>query len=649
MFNPTLIPTLINNTMAEKCTSKNVMPRPSVNNVIRHMFKHCDYDCNMFCLSCNQVMKANSCSVSALESHFNTCRPTCYAPAEKTVFYCGPCDVKVAGANRWQYHHLGTKDHKNWCSTRRLYSETCCFCHVVFYDTKENIEKHNRDHVRRSRQRSTAALQNISERILPIMMMKFMAYVYSVHLAYRPKDFTGTIYYCGGCAKWTEGRPVHSLDPNRLDECHEGKSKFHCTYCKTSFICEESEYIRHLESVEHGTLFEKVRQRAYNDDYEGWKVPRIMRRHTADLLVAKNMAPATTICKSCGDIVSSLSILNHFAKCTRLSNVESQLFSDKSATNYYNGFRCSVCSLWLAAVKEWKLHVISESHQTKCDKMFKYIYYECTMCFHLYYGTDSSEEKSFCKHVLSPLQHLTHLMRYVFSEMNKIDNIDVPNNLTFYYWQNTGNFGRCDPSGESAAQSVPHYCQTCRLEFYSDSIAFRQHNVTAEHLLLQQFTPIKTNLYGQHRQNDKVININKSKNKRRDGVVKNVKHVNDSIIKKTGKMMIKDEDAHTRKHFTSLKAVQGPSMSSIFLNQLKSKTKQSEKNLTRHLRLLSVPNPITTPCPPTPPSPISPLSPPTPPSPITPPSPPTQPSPITPPSPPTPPSPISLPSPPSPY
>lgn len=471
---------------------------PSIENIVSYWYKRYDSDehnvFNYHCLSCDIV-----CS-NADELHLNVCKRKSYKPTDTKIIKCGPCNKTVDGLNHWMDYHEQTAVHREKYRTNRgrLYWYYCRVCKIAIYDTEYSIKVH--------------ILQGTLGKVVTPMLcnrlsslpsiMRCMAYVYKTHVATRSVAFTGAIQYCEVCDTYeVTPRPIYLAE---LHNAHTnivrlGKRlyyKFYCDSCRVTFICEKSTYKSHLSSVEHAVLLRMVTQQTYQKSIKSWNVPKIIIFNFEGLLTTKCQEMIVTVCKSCGDTLKltaydDLAILKHvFESCSKkLTTIILQELDVSIDIKVW----CGLCSMSLFGIANWTQHVLSASHIMNCRiKTFEfYKYYMCTKCikcFQLYFGM--AEDMPFKNHEYQ-LLGFNNLMRYIYNEVNKVITNDKTINLTFFFCQKTGNFGRCNRSTEP--ESVPNYCQTCRLEFYGDSNIFHYHTFTVEHLLLQCFTPVISN------------------------------------------------------------------------------------------------------------------------------------------------------------
>lgn len=391
--------------------------RPSIGNVVRHMFKRYDGNANrVYCVSCNRVLEA---AIGLLDSHFDTCRRIAYTPRAATAFQCGPCNLTVKDFEHWKRAHVGSEKHWDRCNNganyRRLYTKTCVPCDTVLYGTVDAIGRHFR---------ATAhKLVDIIDTTIPTMSL-LMNRVYRARLI----GVTDWALCCAGCCGWLECT---------CDGRDTALETFYCPTCRGMFVCDQSAYEWHLSSTEHLAL--------HSWTGAPWSPPE------------------------------------HFKACSGRRSRRS--IGPLPPDTDYRAFRCDVCSKTSYDVRSWADHVQSASHPVTGRGR----HYECAECRVLYFGTWSRADRgchAVAAHRLRPVA-AADPMRYVYRELNAPD-VD-PGSITFFYRQATGTFGRCDRSAEP--KSVPHYCSGCRLEFYGDAAAYRQHVVTVQHLLLQLVAP----------------------------------------------------------------------------------------------------------------------------------------------------------------
>lgn len=467
--------------MAKSHELEHPFNKPSNINVVKYMYKwYNETNDELWCKSCNLVIKPWK-----NESHLDTCIPISYYPNITTVFKCVPCGMLIDGFNQLVYHHVGTQKHLDSCKIYegRLYSNECLYSKTVVYDTYKSIIEHSHE---------DTSLFPI--KCLPLISV-FMAELYKIRDPNEPEVYSvSIIHFCNVCEEWSTGlidSTKHETHLNAIPlQSYNYLATFYCDSCNVTFFCDECTYKMHQSSIEHATLLETYEKKIHDEQYKGRKLPPIVRCYFENLPVDEERGLEKTVCNLCGInvAVDDEAVLKHlFESCTVWSITEPPPEENIPSADY-NKFYCGCCSVWLDRVANWRRHVLSESHLMNCGELFRYTYFECTECFELYAGMAARKVGDKCLHELQPID-LSDLMRFIYKTMNSVAG-NEPDGLTFYYWQETGNFGQCDRSDQP--ESVPNYCPTCRLEFYGDPVAFRKHTFTVEHLLLQYFKPISS-------------------------------------------------------------------------------------------------------------------------------------------------------------
>ncbi|XP_050535200.1 uncharacterized protein LOC126902207 [Daktulosphaira vitifoliae] len=440
--------------MSTGSVSTLIIEKPPIQTVKNYTFKTFGVKNKVYCVFCSRVLDNK---ISQIEKHFSTCTLLSAQLTLETEFRCGPCSMTTTKFKHWIYNHVGTKAHWNQCklSEETLYTYKCFPCDLILYDTDDVIqdhmlEKHNHD------------------ANLPFIC-KFMAYVKSWNNS-KP------LYFCGPCKRFNK-------DPIHLDlTCTNSKKKsepFYCKCCNANFICNEETYLWHLSSVEHLSLLKDIK--ISNKD---WKLPRIIWSQFSSAI--NQRAQCNTCLKNVPS--SHTALLDHFKNCKRKPNM-----CGKNSSNIIL-FICAICKSYMENFNEWKNHVLSKTHLLNSYNFHNYTYQCCKICNTLFYGTTNqilgaSKQLVFhtndTKHILEKFK-LTELMSFVY----KTFNVNPVNTSVFFYCESTGKFGQCERNFKLNA--VPYFCEICHIEFYSDSDAYFEHEVTLEHVLLKYFIPLKS-------------------------------------------------------------------------------------------------------------------------------------------------------------
>ncbi|XP_050428518.1 uncharacterized protein LOC126838266 [Adelges cooleyi] len=439
------------------------VPKPSLKAVMKYTFKTFSMANKVFCVFCNRVLDNKT---QVLKKHFTVCTPLLFQPSPNTEYTCGPCSISTKSFKHWMYFHIGTKSHWEQCRAvnKPLYTYMCSSCEMMFYDTERSIRNHMLDiHEHKAN--------------LPYVC-QFMAEVHCKSTTSGAKPGKPLLYLCGPCKEFGQ-EPIH---PELT--CTKVKKKsepFYCKTCAANFICTEDVYLWHLSSVEHLVLLKETEISS-----NGWKVPRIVWSQFSSSTLNKHQVANCVKCKQ--DVPSTdVGLVDHFKKCTHHK-------PDMTGKNMSGVklFCCGVCEFHMDNFNQWKNHVLSESHLSTANSVRNYSYYYCKLCFCLFYGTakqvlDASkllEHDDNTNHVILTFG-LSDLMAFVY----KTFNMDPFNNTVFFYMENTGKFGQCERSQKP--DTVPHFCATCHIEFYSGPNVYNEHAVTGEHVLLKYFVLLK--------------------------------------------------------------------------------------------------------------------------------------------------------------
>lgn len=481
--------------------------KPSLSHVARYKFKMFDEVNQVYCVLCSKVINGTSYD---LQVHFeSTCDNNIYSVGfhdYSKTFKCRLCDFITCNLKHWRFH-LSTNSHKNLCvranSTSLLKQKMLYTLDLTESQSKSiiydflPIDSNKPDRNKR--------LTSVSE---------FMAYVFKARMQIIKAEDDFPIIFCGDCQKWGGNRIENYITFCNGRRTFSSLKYYYCETCRVVFISDQTlknnYYEWHLYSAEHGfllgeTISKKQLDISPGEEYE--ELPKFAmvnfqnKEHLRDLYG----------CIWCNETVGKKNILKHFDSCRSmrpLTRMQLPRLPCGKTSADYEEFQCVIC-LWTStlggsssdndtprsSLDLWMEHVSSKSHPKTCGKMRCYTYTECHMCHVLRYGEGTPSKCDVCRFDFQPFR-LSDLMCYVYGEMNDTEIFHTPyedRGPTFYYKTEINStvthFGRCDRSLDP--DNVPFYCPTCRLEFYGTRTAFRQHAVTAEHLLLEEFAPVK--------------------------------------------------------------------------------------------------------------------------------------------------------------
>ncbi|XP_050429617.1 uncharacterized protein LOC126838885 [Adelges cooleyi] len=456
--------------MAVKRNTRPTTLRPSLQAVAQYHFRPVENENNMtYCLACSRVLENTA---VVLDSHFDGCTRLTYMPNASTVFACGPCSLNTDSFEHWKHLHVWSNAHWDRCAIENetLVSYSCDTCETVMYDTDGNVRAH-------------LSNEQCHKPDLP-HVVELMAHVLEV---FKERSKCKPLYFCDPCKQFSYA-PVHP--DYRCQNADEAVEPFYCRFCRVMFVCHADTYVLHLSSLEHLAL--STETNLVCDD--AWKLPQIVRSRFVRL-----NANACVYCASCHLVVASdsASVVEHLKKCVGIAVAGSAVAekSDCATSRPTRRFCCGVCDAVAVDTNGWERHVLTASHLTSCsDRTQHHGYFECRSCRSLLFGTPKQAQaaESLAHDVGTDERHTFALLRpsELMDMVYKAFNADPLSPAVFFYYEATGNFGRCERNVEPAA--VPHYCRTCRIEFYGGRETYEQHELTCEHILIKYFVPVKS-------------------------------------------------------------------------------------------------------------------------------------------------------------
>lgn len=171
-----------------------------------------------------------------------------------------------------------------------------------------------------------------------------------------------------------------------------------------------------------------------------------------------------------------------------LSNIGQWDIESHNKYKQINTFICFVCYFKTNEFNDWKLHIISLTHLTECEKTDDLYSHPCSMkdCQVLLFGPEKLLSIHYMKHQNKNPMHMAYVMAEVMKRfINKLNN-------TMYFCSHCKMFRKKPIHSEPVKlyfkkHLVEYYCKYCKIDLFCTPEMIHYHSLSVEHMTLKCF------------------------------------------------------------------------------------------------------------------------------------------------------------------